>query len=218
MMRATVRPAYERAKAHSHIRKTAHHPDARSARETARSRCAFRASFVAQKATRVFGVRPWRGQPCQKQPSTNTATFCARKTKSGLPGSGVPRRQSVMRCHSCSEKYLQPMKESAAIAAMPDTIQEIELQVVIQFGGTSKEQYLHSFLNEAAARRFIRNADKASYRCLGPFPLLLSGIRELADVASDTIAWLQSNGFRDTPLANNLNSALAQVEREYPLT
>ena len=138
--------------------------------------------------------------------------------KSGFPGSGTPRRQPVMQCDSCSEKYLQPMKESAAIAAMPDTIQEIELQVVIQFGGTSKEQYLHSFLNEAAARRFIRSADKASYRCLGPFPLLLPGIRELADVASDTIAWLQSNGFRDTPLANNLNTALAQVEREYPLT
>jgi hypothetical protein len=47
--------------------------------------------------------------------------------------------------------------------------------------------------------------------------MLLPGIRELADVANDTIEWLQSNGFRDTPLANNLNSALAQVEREYPL-
>ena len=112
---------------------------------------------------------------------------------------------------------MQPVKESAAITVMPNTIQEVELQVVIQFGGTSKEQYLHSFLNEAAAKRFIRSADKASYRCLGPFPLLLSGIREFAGVAKDTIEWLQSNGFRDTPLVNNLNTALAQVEREYPL-
>ena len=123
----------------------------------------------------------------------------------------------VERTGVSSEKYLQPLKESAAIVVMPNKIQEIELQVVIQFGGTSKEQWLHSFLTEAAAKRFIRSAAKASYRCLGPFPLLLSGIRELADVAKDTIEWFESNGFRDTPLANNLNSALAQVEREYPL-
>ena len=96
-MRATVRSARERAKAHSHIRNTVH-PDARSARETARSRCAFRASFGAQYVRRDDGTRPWRGQQCQKQPSTNTAIFCARKTKSGLPGSGAARRQPVMQC------------------------------------------------------------------------------------------------------------------------
>ena len=93
--RLSIPQARERAKAHSHIRKTVH-PDARSARETARSRCAFRASFAVQNATRVFGVRPWRGQPCQKQPSTNTASFAARNMRSGLPGSSAPRRQSVM--------------------------------------------------------------------------------------------------------------------------
>ena len=142
--------------------------------------------------------------------------WLAGQRRSALPAGDATCERGANR--TGSEKCLQPMNESAAIAVMPTTIQEIELQVVIQFGGTSKEQYLHSFLNEAAARRFIRSADKASYRCLGPFPLLLPGIRELADVASDTIEWLQSNGFRDTPLANNLNSALAQVEREYPLT
>ncbi len=110
------------------------------------------------------------------------------------------------------------MKESAAIAAMPDTIQEIELHVVIQVGGSSKEYWLHTFLTESAAKKYIRSVAKASYRCIGPFPMLLPGIRELADVAKDTIEWLQTNGFRDTPLANNLNTALAQVEREYPLT
>jgi hypothetical protein len=109
---------------------------------------------------------------------------------------------------------LQRIEKPAAIAGMPETIQEIELQVVIQFGGTGKEQYLHSFLNEAAARKFIRSA---ADRCLGPFPLLLPGVRELADAAKETIEWLQSNGFRDAPLTNNLNTALAQVEHEYPL-
>jgi len=110
------------------------------------------------------------------------------------------------------------MKESAAIALMPDTIEDVELQIVIQFGGTSKEQYLHSFLNEAAAKRFIRSADKASYRCLGPFPLLLLGIRQLTDAVEKTVEWLDSNGFRNTPLANNLNSALTDVEREFLLS
>jgi hypothetical protein len=55
-MRAIVRPARERAKAHSHTRKTIQ-PDFRKARVTARSRCEFRASFAVQKTTRVFGVR-----------------------------------------------------------------------------------------------------------------------------------------------------------------
>jgi|GEM_PF-5088031 len=109
------------------------------------------------------------------------------------------------------------MKEPAAISRMPNTIQEIALQVVIQFGGSSNEHYLHSFLNETAARRYIRSAAKASYSCIGPFPLLLPGIFELADVAKTTVEWLNLNGFRDTPLTNNLNSALAQFEREYPL-
>ena len=99
---------------------------------------------------------------------------------------------------------------------MPNTIQDIEIQVVIQFGGTKNEQYLHSFLSEAAAERFIRSADEASYRCLGPFSLLLPAIPQLMDAAKKTVDWLNSNGFRDTQLANNLNSALAEVEREYP--
>lgn len=116
-----------------------------------------------------------------------------------------------------SELFLLRMEESAAIVVMPNKIHETEIQIVIQFGGASKEQWLHSFLTEAGAKRFIRSAAKASYRCLGPFPLLLSGIRELVDVAGETVGWLESNGFRDTPLVNNLNTALAQVEREYPL-
>jgi hypothetical protein len=96
-MRAIVRPARGRAKAHSQMRRTVQ-PDARKARVTARSRCAFLASFGAQYSMREVGTRPWRGQPCQKQPSTNTATFSAGNTKSGLPGSGAPRRQPLMRC------------------------------------------------------------------------------------------------------------------------
>ncbi len=50
------------------------------------SRCLFRHSLAAQNSARVFGVWPQRGQLCQKQPSTNTATRGFEKKKSGLPG------------------------------------------------------------------------------------------------------------------------------------
>jgi len=73
-------------------------PRSRSAFLTSRSRCALRASLVVQNTTRVFGVRLWRGQPCQKQPSTKTASLAVWKMKSGFPGSGAPRRQPVMPC------------------------------------------------------------------------------------------------------------------------
>jgi len=73
-MRDIVRAARDRVKAHSQTRTTVH-PDLRKARVTSRSRCAFLASFGAQYVRRDDGTRPWRGQPCQKQPSTNKATF-----------------------------------------------------------------------------------------------------------------------------------------------
>lgn len=63
---------------------------------------------------------------------------------------------------------------------MSNTTQEIELHVVIQVGGSSKEYWLHSFLNEAAAEKYIRKAAKASYRCIGPFPMLLPFVSLLA--------------------------------------
>jgi hypothetical protein len=65
---------------------------------TSQSRRTFRASLAFQNATRLFGILPWRGHPCQKQPSTNTARFSVRKMKSGLPGIRAPRRQPTMRC------------------------------------------------------------------------------------------------------------------------
>lgn len=99
---------------------------------------------------------------------------------------------------------------------MRDTVKPIELQLVIQIGGTSSENYLHSFCDKAAANGFIQSAERASYRCLGPFPLILPGVSELADASNKTVDWLNLNGFRDTPLANDLNSALALVERSYP--
>lgn len=47
----------------------------------------FSSSFARQKLTLERGAILCSGQPCQKQPSTNTATLGATKQKSGLPGS-----------------------------------------------------------------------------------------------------------------------------------
>lgn len=120
-MRATVLSPRPRFNAHSHTRNTAQ-PAARSARETLRSRWTFRASFAAQYPARVLGFVAWRGHTCQKQPSTKTATFAARKMKSGFPGSGDPRCQPVSLCvrnnlaSRCSVLAFPELRTSAIIA------------------------------------------------------------------------------------------------------
>ena len=94
-IRISVCSAFWRLSEHSQIRKT-FHPAARSNRDTVRSRFLLQASFALQNRTRLFGILAWRGQPCQKQPSTNTATFRMGKIKSGFPGKRAPRRQPMM--------------------------------------------------------------------------------------------------------------------------
>jgi hypothetical protein len=69
----------------------------RKARATRRSRALLRANLDDQYATRERGVWPWREQPCQKQPSTNTATRSRRQTKSGEPRRRDSRRHPVIR-------------------------------------------------------------------------------------------------------------------------
>lgn len=59
---------------------------------TTRSRALFRSSFASQNSRFVAGTTPCTGQPCQKQPSTNTATRCFGKTKSGRPKTPDLRR------------------------------------------------------------------------------------------------------------------------------
>ena len=58
----------------------------------------FAAIFAAQNAIFVFGMaRQPFGHPCQKQPSTNTATRCRGKTRSGFPNNLKFLRQPLMR-------------------------------------------------------------------------------------------------------------------------
>ena len=82
---------------HSQIRNTLH-PFFRRALFTFRSRSTLLLSFAFQNALRDFGRRLWRGHPCQKQPSTNTATCSLRNMKSGFPIKRALRRQPMIWC------------------------------------------------------------------------------------------------------------------------
>ena len=81
---------------HSHIRITSH-PAARNSELTNLSRSEFFFNFLDQNSKFDFGMRLCRGQPCQKHPSTKSAIFALRNTKSGLPGNRSPLRQPVIR-------------------------------------------------------------------------------------------------------------------------
>lgn len=76
--------------------RTTRQPSWRNRRLTRRSRALLAASFLLQKARLFAGRFECFGQPCQKQPSTNTATRCFWKTKSGFPKTGRRRRQPAM--------------------------------------------------------------------------------------------------------------------------
>jgi hypothetical protein len=99
---------------------------------------------------------------------------------------------------------------------MPNSIHKIELHIVIQVGGTHREHYLHSFNTEAAARKFIRGANQASYHCLGPFSLLLAGVRDVLEAAHDVTKWIASERLEDTGPVSSLAHALAIAREEFP--
>lgn len=79
------------------------YPCDRNIRLTFRSRRRFDSILSCQKRRRERGtLRPQRGQPCQKQPSTKIATRFATKQKSGRPGTPTtwrfqPRKPYRMR-------------------------------------------------------------------------------------------------------------------------
>ena len=68
-------------------------PRARNSRATLRSLARLYLIFSLQKAELVIGTLNERGLPCQKSPSTKTATRCKWKVKSGRPGRWLCRRQ-----------------------------------------------------------------------------------------------------------------------------
>lgn len=97
-------------------------PVARSALVVLRSRRRLRTIFAFQKAALVLGRWPQRGQPCQKQPSTKTASRASRKKKSGRPGtSSACNFQPVTRARTKASRsrrsvVLLPRPRTARIA------------------------------------------------------------------------------------------------------
>jgi hypothetical protein len=91
-------------------------PDFLRAVETLRSRKRFRRIFVRQKALFARGKWPQRRQPCQKQPSTKTASFDWAKKKSGLPGNPltptfqplIPARTNASRKAASVDLFPEP--------------------------------------------------------------------------------------------------------------
>jgi hypothetical protein len=69
---------------HSQTRRTLQ-PERLSKRATRMSRRLLSSTFLLQNATLLFDGRLHRGQPCQKHPSTNKATFILGQAKSGFP-------------------------------------------------------------------------------------------------------------------------------------
>ena len=95
-------------------------PQVRSERFTSPSRCTFLATFRFQYARFDAGMRQCCGQPCQKHPSTNTATRRDGKTKSGLPINGNPRLHPLTPCclkmSSMASSVLRlPLKRTCAM-------------------------------------------------------------------------------------------------------
>src|SRR5690606_40133745 len=81
------------------------------------SRARFRANLAAQYLALVFGSVWCSGQPCQKHPSTNTATFARGNTRSAvrrIPGRG--RRFT---------KYLRPRAWTSRRTATSDFVSRL---------------------------------------------------------------------------------------------
>ena len=99
---------------------------------------------------------------------------------------------------------------------MKSETQELEIHVVIQFGGTRDEQYLHSFCSEAAAKKFMRSAGRAAYRCLGPFSVPLPEVSDLACAAKTVVSGAKRK-FLERQHIQRLARSLAALKKGFQL-
>jgi hypothetical protein len=101
---------------------------------------------------------------------------------------------------------------------MPKSDHEPQIFAVIQIGGTSREQYLHSFSKLSDAASYIGKARRASYRCLGPFSILVPAEGNLARSSAEAIDWLQKQGLGSDQHTLDLEHALAGVKDDLNLS
>ena len=87
LRRRTRMASLVRERSCSQIRRT-RQPCALNVLDTRRSLTSFPWSFFSQNTALFLGLVEWRGQECQKHPSTNTAKRSFGKTKSGFPNKG----------------------------------------------------------------------------------------------------------------------------------
>ena len=135
-------------------------PARRSTRVTSRSRARFAANFCRQNAALPFGCVACFGHPCQKHPSTKTASRSLGNTKSGrtwklrMPDSefrmGICRRHPVIPCvrntrSSASSVARFPRERMRAITAD-------RLAFVKTSGIASTPTRSHSAASRVAAR------------------------------------------------------------------
>ena len=104
--------------------------------------------------------------------------------------------------------------KSAGIGCMAKRKHESQIFAVIQFGGTQDEQYLHSFSTKRHATEYMKRAQRASYRCFGPFSILLEAEGNLARVVGETIEWLRVQGFESNQHTLDLERALDEVRKD----
>jgi len=131
--------------------RTTRHFFRRSSRFTNRSRALLAESFFFQNARLLTGILECLGQPCQKQPSTNTATRKTGKTKSGLPKMDRLRRQPVTRCN----RRMWSNANSVSLLPRP-RMRDItsERFFLVKTSGIQAHQL--SFVDDSGFRRLIR--------------------------------------------------------------
>lgn len=95
-------------------------------------------------------------------------------------------------------------------------LRDPQILIVIQFGSTREEQYLHSFYNEGEAKRFVRRARRASYRCIGPFGVALPELGDLACAAKAVVCSAKRKRGRSQHV-RRLARSLAAVRKEFRL-
>jgi len=85
-----------------------------------------------------------------------------------------------------------------------------ELFIVMQEGGTSSEQYLHSFNSKVEARRYLKECAE-SYSCSGPFELPVPEIGTLAHAANEALRWFREHNRSGNLPAIKLEEALSDL-------
>ncbi|MBL9178650.1 MAG: hypothetical protein JNM65_11350 [Verrucomicrobiaceae bacterium] len=89
------------------------------------------------------------------------------------------------------------------------------LFAVLQFGGSSTEQYMHCYKSLKHAQHFIDSAEEAGYECIGPICVELPEVAELISSARSTLDSISvSNDLADLSMRIlQLQSALDAVDK-----